>query len=149
AQTLCWSEAALRAWPVLVGRAASAALAPWDGEELPTNGEEQAGHLPRAAPHVPLACLALLPPIAGRLHSCTTLADLHELRRFAIHMGSEKADNSQSLTTSELQVSVELSLRRIALVAGQKESFRSEERALPYWLDIVLDPTPKYNEKPD
>ncbi|CAE8585225.1 unnamed protein product, partial [Polarella glacialis] len=48
AQTLCWSEAALRAWPVLVGRAASAALAPWDGEELPTNGEDR-----RDTSHVP------------------------------------------------------------------------------------------------
>lgn len=138
-----WDRHALHTWPQLLGDASAVALGHVAAERALPDQDQEQEHRTVAAPHVALACLLLLPPFAGCLGKYTTLRNARRLLQFGQFMHSARASRlaSGNLTTSELQVAVEVALRRISIVEGRPLPTQAEVHALPFWLDIVVGPT--------
>eukprot|EP00401_Gymnodinium_catenatum_P006240 CAMPEP_0117482288 /NCGR_PEP_ID=MMETSP0784-20121206/13342_1 /TAXON_ID=39447 /ORGANISM="" /LENGTH=523 /DNA_ID=CAMNT_0005276779 /DNA_START=107 /DNA_END=1675 /DNA_ORIENTATION=+ len=139
-----WDACAARAWLRLLGSAAATAL----GEATSARSGAYGGEAPEtgrsAAPRVALACLVLLPPAGFRLTDHLALADARQLVRFARYMLSPTAliAGASGLETSEMQSSVELSLRRLAIADNGVESrlptAHGEVSVPPFWVDFVI-----------
>jgi len=139
-----WNPPMMSAWTRLLGGASAAALPPASLETHAKNGSwggaDGTHDVERsAAPHVPLACLALLPPFADRFGAHLAMQDAWRMLQFTRHIHSAARTQAvrDTLATTALQVSVEVSLRALLLADGVSLHVDDEVRAPPFFIDIV------------
>merc|ERR1712187_1040978 len=93
----------------------------------------QAGR--RAGPLVALSCLFHLTPDVNQLLDVARLQDVRCFLKLLHLIGSASA---APLITSELQSSVELSLRRVSIMDGVPMELQGEVSAFPFWIDLIV-----------